>query len=306
MRSVYEDESVEVVLMASKTRVAPTKRQTIPRLELLGAVVLSRLVSSINASVLSPLPTFNWTDSMAVLHWIRVVKPWKQYITHRVPEIHRLTKSEQWQHCPGEINPADIPSRGTSGDKLAANNLWWNGLEFLQSPEDQWPRVDVFPPSEITEVEVVKRSGVITHVLVSSSGSCVDQQVSLEEIIDCTKYSNFNKLLRVTGFVLKFKLLLQKCQQGKGLRSLVYKSHLTGEDMDVAELLWLRSIQTKSFSSELLYLQSKSKAAPPVRVHQFGLFIDDLSLLRCQGRINNSPLSTASKKPILLPQIILW
>ena len=84
------------------------------------------------------------------------------------------------------------------------------------------------------------------------------------------------------------------------MRSLVYKNHLTSEDMDVAKLLWLCSIQTKSFSSELLYLQSKSKAAPPVQVHQFGLFIDDLGLLRCQGRINNSPLSTASKKPILL------
>ena len=115
------------------------------------------------------------------------------------------------KHCPSEINPADIPSRGASGDKLATNKLWWNG----PSPEGQWPRVDVFPPSEITEVEVVKRSGAITHVLVSSSGSCVDQRVSLEEIIDCTKYSSFNKLLRVIGFVLKFKLLLQKCQQGE-------------------------------------------------------------------------------------------
>ena len=93
----------------------------------------------------------------------------------------------------------------------------------------------------------------------SSSGSCVDQQVSVEEIIDYTKYSSFNKLLRVTGIVLKFKLVLQKCQQGEGLRSLVYKNHLIGEDMDVAELLWLHSIQTKSFSSELLYLQFKSK-----------------------------------------------
>ena len=83
MRSVYEDRSVEVVLMASKTCVAPTKRQTISRLELLGAVVLSHLVSSINASLLSPLPTFYWTDSIAALHWIRVVKPWKQYINSK-------------------------------------------------------------------------------------------------------------------------------------------------------------------------------------------------------------------------------
>jgi len=96
------------VLMASKTRVAPTKRQTIPRLELLGAVVLSRLLNTVLLSLPSSVPTFCWTDSMAVLHWIRTIKPWKQYVSHRVNEIFCLTKREQWQHCPGDVNPADI------------------------------------------------------------------------------------------------------------------------------------------------------------------------------------------------------
>jgi len=73
MRSVYEDGNVEVVLMASKIRVAPNKRQTIPHLELLGAVVLSRLLNSILLSLPSSVPNFCWTDSMAVLHWIRTI-----------------------------------------------------------------------------------------------------------------------------------------------------------------------------------------------------------------------------------------
>jgi len=110
LRSVYDDETVEISLLAFKTHVAPTKQQSIPHSELLAALVLSRLVDTITVSLPQPVSVFYWTDSMAVLHWIRVVKPWKQYISHRVTEIRRLTVCEKWQHCPGDINPADIPS----------------------------------------------------------------------------------------------------------------------------------------------------------------------------------------------------
>ena len=74
---------------------------------------------------------------MVVLHWIRVVKPWKQYVSHRVNEICHLTKREQWQHFPGDKNPVDIPSRGTSGEKLAHNETWWNGPKFLHLSDSQ-------------------------------------------------------------------------------------------------------------------------------------------------------------------------
>ena len=76
--------------------------------------------------------------------------------------------------------------------------------------------------------------------------------------------------------------------------------------MNAAEVLWIRSIQLRSFSEELTYLSSESKHSPPAQVSQFGLFLDDLHLLRCRGRINNSQLPTASKNPILLPSNHPW
>jgi len=81
---------------------------------------------------------------MAVLYWIRVVKSWKQYVSHRVNEICHLTKRELWQHCPGDANPADIPSRGIRGDKLVHNKTWWKGPKFLWLSDSQWPSTDVF------------------------------------------------------------------------------------------------------------------------------------------------------------------
>lgn len=147
-RTVYKYGSIEVGLVASKTRVAPTKKQTIPRLELLGTIILSRLMNSITTSSSALTSTFYWTDSMAVIHWVRVVKPWKQYVSHQVAEIRRTSKGELWQHCSGNLNPADIPSRGMSGCKLVTTVNWWSGPEFLKLSDSQWPRTDIFPPSE--------------------------------------------------------------------------------------------------------------------------------------------------------------
>ena len=61
---------------------------------------------------------FHWVDSMTVLYWIKKDKPWKQYIGHHIREIHQLTAKNQWRHCPGILNPADLLSRGTTGKEL--------------------------------------------------------------------------------------------------------------------------------------------------------------------------------------------
>jgi len=92
-------------------------------LELLGAVLLARLASKFAATV-SQLRTFNWTDSMTALCWIKKEKVWKQYVQHRVEEIRELTTRDSWRHCPGEFNPAYIPSRGLSARELAENKIW--------------------------------------------------------------------------------------------------------------------------------------------------------------------------------------
>ena len=150
------------------------------------------------ASIVTSLhQNFPWTDSMTALHWIRTLKPWKQYINHQVVEIHNLSDCENWQFCPSNLNPADIPSRGMSGKKLPHCFVWWNGPEFLRETEQQWPRAEAFPPNEITEAEVIKHPMSTTHVLLSSN----KLKVCMHIIIDCTRCSSLSKLLHVTAYV---------------------------------------------------------------------------------------------------------
>ena len=81
VRTVYSDNSVSVSMLASKTRVCPLKAQTIPRLELLAAVILSRLFTTIRDYLSLPVDTFLWTNLMIVLCWLQSNKPCKQYVS---------------------------------------------------------------------------------------------------------------------------------------------------------------------------------------------------------------------------------
>ena len=165
LSSSYADNHTEVRLLCSKTRVAPTKRQTIPRLELLGALILARLVQSVSASLPVLNGTYLWTDSMTVLHWICNKKVWKQYVQHRVNEIRELTDSSYWKYCPGMLNPADLPSRGLGAIDLINKTLWWNGPEFIATSNICFPVVPDIDVTSETQTELSKCQPTMTRTL---------------------------------------------------------------------------------------------------------------------------------------------
>ena len=114
--------------VASKTRVSPLKKQSIPRLELLSALLLARLMDTVLTTFKSEITvtaSVCFTDSSVALYWIQGVQTlWKPFVQNRVSEIRRLVPVECWRHCPGVENPA---ARGMMPSEFLSSSLWTNG-----------------------------------------------------------------------------------------------------------------------------------------------------------------------------------
>ena len=124
----------------AKFRVAPLKITTLPRLELMAAVIGVRITHFVMTSLeLTSIPIHLWTDSQIVMYWIHSTKHLPPFVAHRIGEIHRLVPTAIWHYCPTNDNPADLLTRGLSFDQFASSQLWRHGPPWLPH-KDKWSK----------------------------------------------------------------------------------------------------------------------------------------------------------------------
>ncbi|GFY56911.1 integrase catalytic domain-containing protein [Trichonephila inaurata madagascariensis] len=167
LRFVTCNKEIETSFICSKSRVAPLKSLTLPRLELTAALLSARLAKQVSSCLKFDANIYYWTDSIISYYWIcGDSSAFKPYVKNCVQEIQLLSDTIQWGHCPGKDSPADLLLNGSSAVKLAQNELWWHGTPWLKLTTDHWPNhnQDILG-SELCSEELEHRSSM--HVAVT-------------------------------------------------------------------------------------------------------------------------------------------
>ena len=131
----YLQQGTQSAILMSKSRAAPLKQHSLPRLELMAATLGTRLYSFISKSINTDTNVCFWSDSQIVLSWITSKKT-LPFINNRVNEIQSISTS--WKYCPSADNPADLLTRGITFQQLNSSVQWRNGPTWLNSPY-KWP-----------------------------------------------------------------------------------------------------------------------------------------------------------------------
>ena len=228
--------------LCAKTRIAPIKRLTIPRLELLSALLLSQLVVSVQQALegeIEIVDTTCFSDSQVALCWIYgEEKQWKQFVQNCVLEVRRLVQAGQWKHCPWVQNPADLPSHGTTPHEFQRKCLLWlYGPVEIQSENFDFHLANL-PEACLAELKQRDKGSLLVSLL----------SVQEDVPIDCEKFSSLKRLLRITAYVLKFVRILKKTQ---AVRRAHEDSLINAEDIAHALIYWLLQSQKSLIKSSM-------------------------------------------------------
>ncbi|XP_065177011.1 uncharacterized protein LOC135806713 [Sycon ciliatum] len=333
VRAVDTTGNVRVTLAMAKAKPAPIRRQSIPQLELRGAVLGIRVSQHLEQAIGIPISqhTF-WTDSMNVLGWIRNhSRRYKVDIGNRVSLIQEVTSVKQWHHISGKNNPADKATRGLLAEDLANDTLWWNGPAFLSSaPEDDWPKLpDSVPTAELPGQ--LKRMIEATLVTVPAED---EQQTSR---LNPVNFSSWLRLVRVTAWCKRFADNCRHRQAqpadptaqqsssatssisvardgSRPTRKALKRRHalpavevpeLSVSEVRNAEFHWFANAQQDSYSD---VIKAQRSGQPLPKAHALSHLMPEWDgdakpgLLRMNGRLKTAHhLPSGARRPIILP-----
>ena len=240
-------------LIMSKSRVCPLKGYTVPRSELCGALLTSRLLISVVKALQKldevPIAAEMILDSRCIISSLEMNSTkMMPFFQNRIAEIHENLDTVA-KMCPigpvnwieSKLNPADLCTRGTvSLEDIGPGSFHQKGPNFLCSSRDNWPVVRDFVPEEIPAEETrVKRLNIFNALKAKHEGVLP----FLSVVDSVANYSNdLNKVHRVLARIIrgwrhKSKVSNLKITNPEALTLISVEP--TREEMDKAKLMLL-------------------------------------------------------------------
>ncbi|XP_062557235.1 uncharacterized protein LOC134222107 [Armigeres subalbatus] len=305
------DGRVRCSLAMSRSKVCPLKLQSVPRLELMAAVLGARMIHTVKNNHSLPIEKhILWSDSQTVLSWIRSDQhKYNQFVAFRIGEVVELTTAGDWRYVPSEQNIADVVTKWGPGPPLSSDGPWFSGPEFLHWPESMLPKqekVDSDDPEEM-------KACVLFHHG-SLSSPLINVQVT----------TRWEKLIRIAANVFRF---IDNCRRkSKGEQILVSKANnslvrlirgdprsivqpLRQEELKLGEYILLRQAQRDGFPEEVKILEIRRdykvtrKIEKSSWLYKLRPIIDTDGVIRLDGRLALADVLPFDKRyPIILPR----
>lgn len=284
---IEDENGVRCTLVSAKTKVAPTKPMSIPRLELQAAVLGSRLAETVvKGHNIEISRRYFWSDSQTVLKWLESnARKYHPFVALRIGELQESTEIQEWRYVPSKINRADLATKWKCKTNFKIDEAWFHGPEFLSKNESYWPKAP--------ESFIIKDDPEVRSVYIHS-----EIQIFAPVTPNPDSFSKWSKLVHTQAYFMraisKFKRTFKKAN-----------TPLLSDEITRAEMMLYKKSQWNAYEDEIrdLYQHPEKSLQKSSNIYKYVPYLDKNGVLRMKGRIDNAVCVNENvKRPIILPR----
>lgn len=224
-----------------------------------------------------------------------------------------MSEQAEWNHIAGADNPADLLTRGMSTVNLNMSGLWWHGPAWVKLDGSHWAKwnsnsswvenMNAQPMQcnslNVPNMMIRSKKGKPLAIPIANNIATICTHFKDEQLSLINKFSNLNKLLRITAYVFRFIDKL-KAKNRRGLTNNVSNQDITVIEQESALKFWVQHTQMLFYGNEIQALVLGKQISNASSIVRLTPFLDDASLLRVAGRLENSELPYETKYQLII------